>query len=130
MSETRKEWLAALDAGIAPFVNVLDAHGIRTYESCQGGEGHSYPEPAVRFYGERGEGFRALAIALSHGFPVRAIRRIWTIDTDGSPHGPNWEIAFWRPAHEGDVDDEWVVSEMEMFQRAYMDRIRAAAGSP
>jgi hypothetical protein len=34
------------------------------------------PEPAMRFYGERGEGFRALAVALQWGFPVRAIRRI------------------------------------------------------
>jgi hypothetical protein len=95
---SRDDWLASLDPGVAPYVDVLDAAGIETYESCEGGEGHSYAEPAVRFYGERGQGFRALAIALQHGFPVRALRRIWTVDEDGHPHGPRWELAFWRGA--------------------------------
>lgn len=95
---TREEWLATLDPGIAPYVDVLNAAGIETYESCEGGDGHSYPEPAIRFYGERGQGFRALAIALQHGLPVRAVRRIWTVDGDGHPHGPDWELAFRRKA--------------------------------
>ncbi len=91
----RADWLALLDTGVAPYVDALYTAGIKTYESCEGGEGHSYAEPAIRFYGGRGEGFRALAIALQHGFPIRAVRRIWTVDTDGHPHGPEWEIAFW-----------------------------------
>jgi hypothetical protein len=91
----RDDWLTLLDPGVAPYVDALYGAGIKTYESCEGGTGHSYPEPAIRFYGERGEGFRALAIALQHGFPVRAVRRVWTVDTDGHPHGPDWEIAFW-----------------------------------
>lgn len=94
----RVDWLALLDPGIARYVDVLDAAGIETYESCEGGEGHSYAEPAIRFYGERGQGFRALAVALQHGFPVRAVRRTWTVDEDGHPHGPYWEVAFWRAA--------------------------------
>jgi hypothetical protein len=93
---TRDDWLASLDPGVAQYVDVLDAAGVETYESCEGGEGHSYAEPAVRFYGERGQGFHALAVALQHGFPVRAVRRIWTVDEDGHPRGPNWELAFWR----------------------------------
>jgi len=93
---SREDWLASLDPGVRRYVDVLDAGGIETYESCEGGEGHSYAEPAVRFYGQRGEGFRALAIALQHGFPVRCIRRIWTVDEDGHPHGPHWELAFWE----------------------------------
>ncbi len=98
MPPFREDWIALLDPGIARYVDVLYAAGIKTYESCEGGEGHSYAEPAIRFYGERGEGFRALAVALQWGFPVRAVRRIWTVDTDGHPHGPEWEIAFWRCA--------------------------------
>ena len=47
-----------LDVGIAPFVLVLMDAGIETFESCQGGAGHSYPVPTVRFHGKRGEGFR------------------------------------------------------------------------
>lgn len=94
----REAWLAALDPGVAPYVDVLDSAGVETYESCEGGDGHSYPEPAVRFYGVRGEGFRALAVALQNGLPVRAIRRLWMVDEDGHPHGPYWEMAFWRGA--------------------------------
>ncbi len=95
---SRHDWLATLDPGIERYVDVLDAAGIETYESCEGGDGHSYAEPAVRFHGERGQGFRALAVALQHGFPVRAVRQVWTVDEDGQPHGPFWEIAFWRCA--------------------------------
>jgi hypothetical protein len=98
MTPSREDWIASLDPGVARYVDVLNAAGIETYESCEGGEGHSYAEPAVRFCGARGEGFRALAIALQHGFPVRAVRRIWTVDTDGNPQGPRWELAFWRGA--------------------------------
>ncbi len=86
-----------MDPGIAPYVDVLDAAGIETYESCEGGPGHSYAEPAVRFYGAHGEGFRALAVALQHDLPVRAVRRIWTVDEDGQPDGPYWELCFWQP---------------------------------
>jgi hypothetical protein len=48
----RKDWLATLDDGIAPFVDVLDATGIETFESCEGTEGHGFLEPTVRFYGD------------------------------------------------------------------------------
>lgn len=91
---------ATLDPGIAPYVDVLSAAGIETFESCEGGEGHSYPEPTIRFAGQREEGFRALAVALQHGFPVRAIRRYWAV-IDGEPRGPDWEITFWA----NDPDD-------------------------
>ncbi len=89
----RDEYDPPLDPGIAKYVKALRAEGIETYESCQGGEGHSYPEPAVRFHGDRGEGFRALAIAQRHDFPVACIRRIWPV-TDNEPTGPWWEMVF------------------------------------
>ena len=92
----REAWLASMDAGIAQYVDVLDAAGIETFESCQGGDGHCYPEPTIRFAGQRGEGFRALAAALDHGLPVRAVRRYWAV-IEGEPSGPDWEITFWRP---------------------------------
>lgn len=41
----------------------------------------------VRFYGSRGEGFRALTIAVQRGLPVRAVRRPWAVDEDSEPHG-------------------------------------------
>lgn len=84
-----------LDAGIRRAVELLVAAGIETYESCEGGIGHAYAEPTVRFHGDRSEGFRALAVAQQHDLPVSAIRRFWSIE-DGEPVGPHWEIVFWR----------------------------------
>jgi hypothetical protein len=91
--EKRAKWLATLDPGIAPYVDVLDAGGIDTYESCQGGDGHAAPEPMVRFHGDDAEGFRALAVALSAGLPVVDLRRFWQV-VNGEPCGPYWEMAF------------------------------------
>lgn len=85
-----------LDAGIVRAVEVLSAAGIETYESCQGGDGHAFTEPTVRFYGDRSEGFRALDIALKNGLPVRDLRRFWSV-IDGEPVGPHWELVFSVP---------------------------------
>lgn len=93
----RARWFPELDPGIAPYVDALRAEGVETFESCEGGQGHTYAEPIVRFAGEREEGFRALAVALRHRFPVQAVRRYWAI-VDGEPSGPAWEMTFWRGA--------------------------------
>lgn len=84
-----------LDLGIKQYVEALHAAGIETYESCEGGEGHAFAEPTIRFHGDRHEGFRALAIASSYGFPVDSIRRTWPI-VDGEPTGPCWEMTFYK----------------------------------
>lgn len=89
------EYDPPLDPGIADVVIRLNAFGVETYASCQGGPGHAYPEPTVRFFGDRSEGFRALAVALQHNFPVRALRRIWRV-IDGEPTGPDWELTFYE----------------------------------
>ena len=82
-----------LDPGIARAVEVLQDAGVETFESCEGGEGHAYLEPTVRFHGERAEGFRALAVAMSCGLPVSELRRIWPVQ-DGEPTGPWWELTL------------------------------------
>lgn len=87
--------IEGLDPGISDVVTILRTAGVGTYESCEGGEEHSYPEPTVRFYGERSEGFRAFAVAMENGLMVRSIRRIWEV-IDGEPTGPDWELTFWR----------------------------------
>jgi hypothetical protein len=83
----------SLDAEIRRYVEILNTAGIATFESCSGGIGHAYPEPTVRFHGKRAEGFRALAVALQHDFPVTALRRIWKV-IDREPTGPSWEMTF------------------------------------
>lgn len=82
-----------LDAGIAGFVQTLINEGVETFESCHGGQGHAYPEPTIRFHGDRSEGLRALAIAIRAGFPVQELRRVWPVQ-DGEPTGPWWELTF------------------------------------
>ena len=85
-----------LDEGIKDIVLGLIANGVETYESCEGGKGHTYPWPTVRFTGSSAEGLRALSVALSYGLPVSQLRRTWTI-RDEAIHGPWWEMTFNPP---------------------------------
>ena len=85
-----------LDRWVSYAVKVLRDAGIETFESCQSGPGHSYLEPTVRFHGVYGDGFRALGVARVYGLPVRALRRLWSLN-DGEPVGPYWELTFWKP---------------------------------
>ncbi len=82
-----------LDPGIAEYVRVLRAHGVDTFESCQGGDGHARREPIVKLNGDRSEGFRALDVAIKYRLPILDLRRVWQI-VDGEPCGPYWELAF------------------------------------
>ncbi len=87
------EFWPPLDKGIEKEVNILFSNGIETFESCQGGEGHSYPEPTVRFHGDNSEGFKALAIAIQNGLSVVSLRREWEM-INGELTGPWWEMTF------------------------------------
>lgn len=89
----RIEFDPPLDPGIEAAVLTLQAAGIETFESCEGGPGHAYPEPTVRFHGERQTGLEALAAALRAGLPVAALRRVWPV-IDQEPTGPWWELTF------------------------------------
>lgn len=87
------EYNPPLDPGIKRYVEILNNKGVETYESCEGGSGHAYPEPTIRFHGERSEGLRALSIALQNNLPVSGLKRVWCI-IDGEPVGPIWELTF------------------------------------
>lgn len=91
-----EEFQPPLDPGIAEAVRVLRGAGIETFESCEGGLGHPFPVPTVRFHGDRSEGFRALAVALQMGLRVAELRRVWSIQ-DMEPVGPVWELTFTVP---------------------------------
>jgi hypothetical protein len=93
--KNQRVFSSPLDKGIARAVNILMDEGIQTFESCEGTPGHAYPEPTIRFYGERAEGFRALAIAMRYGLRVTSLRRVWPVN-DGEPTGPSWELVFAR----------------------------------
>lgn len=97
--EIQMDFDPPLDGGIARAVRTLVAGGIETFESCEGGDGHAYPEPTVRFHGDRAEGLRGLAVALKAELPVRELRRVWPI-LDHEPTGPWWELTFAAPRAE------------------------------
>src|SRR5688572_20925740 len=82
-----------LDPGIDRVVRVLIAEGVETFESCEGGNGHAYPVPTVRFHGDTAEGLRALAVAMRARLPVQELRRVWPV-LDNEPTGPWWELTF------------------------------------
>ena len=83
-----------LDRGIEKAVRTLQANGVETFESCEGGDGHAYTEPTVRFHGTPEAGWRAVALCLAYGLPVLALRRVWYILDSNEPTGPDWEIVF------------------------------------
>ena len=83
----------SLDNGIREKVRALAEAGVETFESCQGGNGHAYPEPTIRFHGERDAGWKALAAAQAVRLEVLELRRVWPIN-DGEPTGPWWEMTF------------------------------------
>lgn len=96
--------IEGLDPGIAPWVEILRAHRVETFESCQGGSdperpdrGHAYPEPTIAFHGGPSAGVHAYHVARQHGLPVAAIRRVWK-EVDHELTGPVWEIVFMRQA--------------------------------
>lgn len=95
----RQAVVAKLDAGIRSVVHFLLEFGIETFESCEGGPGHAYKEPTIRFHGNTGEGWRAFGLVKQRDLPVRALHRVWSID-DGEPVGPYWELVFWRKIEE------------------------------
>jgi hypothetical protein len=74
-----------LDLGIRNAVLVLRSAGIETFESCQGGEGHAFPDPTIKFHGGAWAGYRAFAVAMEHGLPVLRMQQV---------QGPWWELVF------------------------------------
>ena len=85
--------IEGLDKGIRPYVDLLIEHGVETFESCEGGDGHAFPVPTVRFHGDESEGWRVLAVVIRQGLPVADLRRYWYMQ-DARPHGPHWEMTF------------------------------------
>lgn len=101
------------DRGIRYAVKILRDAGIETFESCEGGEGHAFAEPTVRFHGGREEGFRALAAALAASLPVAELRRYWQV-VDGEPRGPHWEMTFGPAEHLLALQEQWEQAERRL----------------
>jgi hypothetical protein len=85
---------ANLDPGIRRAVQILVDAGIETFESYEGGQGHSYPGPAVRFRGGPDDGWVALGIRIALGLKPTDLKRVWYVLDRNDPTGPYWEITF------------------------------------
>lgn len=83
----------AIDQGIREAVLKLRSGGVETFESCEGGEGHAFAEPTVRFHGDAWAGYRAFAIAMENGLRPVSVRRVYDVISDQLV-GPWWEIVF------------------------------------
>lgn len=66
-----------VDLLIEPAVKILNEHGFKTFESCQGGEGHCFSEPTVRFYGLEFDLIRAYEILSCYGLNVHEAKRVF-----------------------------------------------------
>ena len=104
----KHDYVPPLDAGIEKAVRTLREAGVNTYESCEGGAGHSYPEPTVRFHGGYPEAICALGVALYHRFPVSCIREVWDVLDGRIFESPTWEMVFYEkvPLTERDFQQE------------------------
>lgn len=92
-----------IDPLIEPAVKILTEHGFKTFESCQGGEGHCFPEPTVRFSGNEYDLLRAFEICQFHLLPVYEARRVFRKEIfydyndkekSPTPIGEAWESPF------------------------------------
>jgi hypothetical protein len=98
-------------------VLTLVSNGVETFESCEGGRGHSYPWPTVRFEGGASEGLRALSVAIANGLPVEQLRRTWGV-IDGLIHGPWWEMTFYPPKGSPQWDDRHTAARYDAQKAA------------
>ena len=108
-----------IDPGIEKELRILRENGIETTQSCQGGQGHPFPEPTIRFCGGRAAGFKAVEIAITFGLKMSELRRVWNMQ-DGELTGPEWEMTFYAlhsglgggaksvPKRNGTVTWKWV----------------------
>lgn len=92
---------ADMDPGIRYPVRLLNAHGIPTDESCQGGEGHACPRPCIFMPEPRA--FEAMNVLQNAGVEVREVASIWSVD-DGVPNERRWRLVLRRAMPERATD--------------------------
>jgi len=81
--------------GIAKAAKLIEDNGIPLTYSSDGGADSQCPDPIVAFRDmEVGAGWRALALCLTAGLPVKELRQSWHISDRDRPTGPCWEITF------------------------------------
>jgi len=104
------EW-EKLDKGIRPVVEILHQHGFKTFESCQGSDGHCFTEPTIRFWGSEFDCIRAWEVCEAYKIRVSTVRRVFEKQPfyDASEEnvlGSNWIDPFNEITFSWDTDSD------------------------
>lgn len=73
----KKNDFSFVDEGIRDAVIILNNHGFKTFESCQGGVGHCFPEPTIRFEGDEFDLIRAYEVCKCYNLNVYEVKRVY-----------------------------------------------------
>jgi hypothetical protein len=105
--------LAKIDKGIRPAVEILLQYGFKTFESCEGGNGHAFDLPTIKFWGDEFDCIRAYELCEQLGLNVFKVMRVFQKDTiydDATLKalGKNWgephnEIVFIKHSQTGTI---------------------------
>lgn len=71
------EILSAVDEVIRPAVKIMREHSFSTFESCQGGKGHPFTEPTIRFNGTEFDLITAYELCYHYKLNVTCVRRVY-----------------------------------------------------
>lgn len=100
MGAIRLKDFSQLDKGIVDAVIMLNRHGFETWESCEGGEGHCFEFPTIRFWGTEFDLIRAHRVCENYGLKIYQSSRIYrtteisTGDLYPCPNGKVWDVPF------------------------------------
>lgn len=101
-----------IDTGILPALKILRAFGFDTFESCEGGKGHAFPDPTIKFWGDEFDCIRAYELCEQFGLNVFRARRIFFKEVlysqDNTISCPTWvtpynEIVFLKHCKTGTI---------------------------
>lgn len=104
-----------LDPGIREAVRVLNEAGIGTWQSCEGGDGHAFPEPTICIVGGfPNAGERAVAALRAAGYYPYQLSLVFTAPEFDDPRyqitlkGPGFETFPWWSVQARAEQEEFV----------------------
>lgn len=88
-----------IDEGIREAVKILSENGFDTFESCEGGEGHSFDLPIVRFNGNIKNCKQAYTLCENAGLNILTCERVFRktpiyASEKEYPSGYRWDTPF------------------------------------
>ena len=90
--------IEGLDEGIIDALTILYEHGFDTFESCQGGKGHCYELPTIRFEGTEFDLIRAWEILELYKYELLEAKRVYRktplYDNSMQEKGLSWDKPF------------------------------------